>query len=75
MVCDICGKEGARLRHMTRNYGKGERLLVIENVPRGVLTRGSTRRRNPWARDGKSYFFVLSSTSAPLLNLRVGFTE
>ena len=33
MVCDICGKEGARLRHMTRNYGKGERLLVIENVP------------------------------------------
>jgi YgiT-type zinc finger domain-containing protein len=33
MVCDICGKKGARLRHMTRNYGKGERLLVIENVP------------------------------------------
>ena len=33
MVCDICGKEGARLRHMTRSYGKGDRLLVIENVP------------------------------------------
>lgn len=33
MVCDICGNEGARLRHVTRSYGKGDRLLVIENVP------------------------------------------
>ena len=33
MVCDICGKEGARLRHTTRSYGKGDNLLVIENVP------------------------------------------
>lgn len=33
MVCDICGREGARLRRMTRSYGKGKSLLVIENVP------------------------------------------
>ena len=33
MVCDICGKDGARLRHVTRSFGKGESLLVIENVP------------------------------------------
>lgn len=33
MVCDICGKEGARLRRMARTYGKGDDLLVIENVP------------------------------------------
>jgi YgiT-type zinc finger domain-containing protein len=33
MICDICGKEGARVRHVTRSYGKGENLLVIENVP------------------------------------------
>jgi YgiT-type zinc finger domain-containing protein len=33
MVCDICGKEGARIRRVARSYGKGERLLVIENVP------------------------------------------
>jgi YgiT-type zinc finger domain-containing protein len=33
MICDICGKEGARIRHVTRSYGKGDRLLVIENVP------------------------------------------
>ena len=33
MVCDICGHEGARIRHVTRSYGKGKKLLVIENVP------------------------------------------
>ncbi len=33
MVCDICGKEGVRIRRVTRSYGKGENLLVIENVP------------------------------------------
>ena len=33
MICDICGKEGARLRRVTRSYGKGENLLVIENIP------------------------------------------
>ena len=33
MKCDICGKEGARQRYVSRSYGKGESLLVIENVP------------------------------------------
>ncbi len=33
LVCDICGKEGAHIRHITRSYGKNNRLLVIENVP------------------------------------------
>jgi YgiT-type zinc finger domain-containing protein len=33
MRCDICGEDGARVRHVTRSYGKGEALLVIENVP------------------------------------------
>jgi YgiT-type zinc finger domain-containing protein len=33
MKCDICGKEGARQRYISRSYGKGESLLVIENVP------------------------------------------
>jgi YgiT-type zinc finger domain-containing protein len=33
MICDICGKEGARIRYVSRSYGKGETLLVIENIP------------------------------------------
>jgi len=33
MVCTVCVREGARIRRVTRNYGKGEALLVIENVP------------------------------------------
>ena len=33
MICDICGEEGARVRHVTRSYGSGEDLLVIENIP------------------------------------------
>ena len=33
MICDICGREGARVRHVTRSYGKGANLLVIEDIP------------------------------------------
>lgn len=33
MVCDVCGQEGARMRRITRTYGKGKDLLVIENIP------------------------------------------
>jgi YgiT-type zinc finger domain-containing protein len=33
MICDMCGKEGARIRQVTRNYGKGENLLIIEKIP------------------------------------------
>jgi len=31
--CDICGNEGARVIHVTKSYGSGDELLVIENVP------------------------------------------
>ena len=33
MICDVCGKRGARIRNVPRSYGKGRTLLVIENVP------------------------------------------
>ena len=33
MICDMCGRRGARVRRVTRSYGKGENLLLIENVP------------------------------------------
>ncbi len=32
-ICAICGKAGARIRRITRSYGQGDNLLVIENVP------------------------------------------
>jgi len=33
LVCDVCGEAGAKLRRVTRSYGSGPNLLVIENVP------------------------------------------
>ncbi|MEA3436044.1 MAG: type II toxin-antitoxin system MqsA family antitoxin [Thermodesulfobacteriota bacterium] len=33
MICDICGQDGAKIRQVTRSYGKGAKLLIIENVP------------------------------------------
>jgi YgiT-type zinc finger domain-containing protein len=33
MICDNCGREDARIRYITRSYGKGDDLLVIENIP------------------------------------------
>lgn len=33
MVCDICGQEGVHIRYISRSYGKGDALLVIEDVP------------------------------------------
>jgi YgiT-type zinc finger domain-containing protein len=33
ITCDACGKNGARIIHISKSYGKGENLLVIENVP------------------------------------------
>jgi YgiT-type zinc finger domain-containing protein len=31
--CENCGRDGVHLRHVTRSYGKGAGLLVVENVP------------------------------------------
>jgi YgiT-type zinc finger domain-containing protein len=33
MVCEICGKRGARTRKITEAYGKGNDLLSIEDIP------------------------------------------
>lgn len=33
VVCDMCGESGAKRRRVTRSYGSGANLLVIENVP------------------------------------------
>lgn len=31
--CDVCGKPGVLNRRLSRTYGKGPTLLVVENVP------------------------------------------
>ena len=33
MICDVCGKKGAEIRYVTRSYGQGANLLIIEKVP------------------------------------------
>lgn len=33
MTCELCGSSKARLRQVTRTYGEGDDLLVIEDVP------------------------------------------
>jgi len=33
IVCECCGKKGAQRKYITRSYGKGATLLVIENIP------------------------------------------
>lgn len=33
LTCDICGAQTAQLKFMTRSYGKGIDLLIIEDVP------------------------------------------
>lgn len=33
LICDVCGNPGAKIRYVSRSYGKGETLLVIEDVP------------------------------------------
>jgi len=33
MICDHCGQEGAKERRVSKSYGKGASLFVIENVP------------------------------------------
>lgn len=33
MICDVCGKKGARIRRVTRTMGRGKATFLIENVP------------------------------------------
>ncbi len=33
MICDICGKQGARVRRTTRSFGSGRSQSFIEVVP------------------------------------------
>ena len=43
MRCDLCGAEAAHVRYVTRSFGRGDRLLVIENIPYVVCARCGER--------------------------------
>jgi YgiT-type zinc finger domain-containing protein len=33
MKCDLCGRRAARIRRVTRNFGRGVATFLIEGVP------------------------------------------
>ena len=33
MLCDICETDGVKIRTISRAYGHGKDLLIIENIP------------------------------------------
>lgn len=33
MICDICGEGTARIRRVTRSFGRGRSAFLIEGVP------------------------------------------
>lgn len=33
VICDMCGRQAARVRRVPRSYGRGKDLLVIQDVP------------------------------------------
>ena len=33
MNCEVCGKDGAKIAHITEAHGKGLDLLIIEDIP------------------------------------------
>jgi YgiT-type zinc finger domain-containing protein len=33
MNCDICGKNSASVKKITKSFGKGKNIFIIENIP------------------------------------------
>lgn len=33
MICEVCGKREARIRYVTRSFGQGQDILIIERLP------------------------------------------
>lgn len=51
MICDICGRKGARIRKVSRTYGKGKDLLVIGDREDSSGKLSSLWRELPDSRD------------------------
>ncbi|MBM4439840.1 MAG: type II toxin-antitoxin system MqsA family antitoxin [Candidatus Rokubacteria bacterium] len=39
MICDNCGKRGAKVRKVTQSFGRGRAAFLIEDVPVVTCTR------------------------------------
>jgi len=33
ITCDCCGETGVMLKHITRSFGKGDQVVVIDGIP------------------------------------------
>ncbi len=33
MICENCGKQNAKIKKVSRSYGKGNELFVLDNIP------------------------------------------
>ena len=33
ITCDCCGETGVMLKHITRSFGKGDQVVVIDAIP------------------------------------------
>ena len=33
MICDICGEKDAKVRRVTRSFGRGRSAFLVESVP------------------------------------------
>ena len=63
--CNTCGEQAARIRHVSRSYGSGKDLLVIEGIP--LISCSSC---------GESYFTAETLHEVERIKLhRQGFAE
>lgn len=65
LTCDICGMQEARIRRISRSFGAGKDLLVIEGIP--LISCSSC---------GESYFTAETLHEIERIKLhREGFAE
>ena len=65
LKCDNCGEQAARIRRVSRSYGSGKELLVIEGIP--LISCSSC---------GESYFTARTLHEVERIKLhRKGFAE
>lgn len=65
LKCDTCGEQAARIRRVSRSYGSGKDLLVIEEIP--LISCSSC---------GESYFTAETLHEVERIKLhRQGFAE